>query len=197
MTVHVIENFISQNEADEIINLFRNRLVHVDTRPGYFEDPISCPIMQEEESLKQALENGLGQEIAFSNSKFSGLMNKMKQFMENFYNINLPAAEGRLGRLVAGASNGLHADMYQSNGTRWESGPRGESTLEYSALLYLSEYGRDFSGGEIMFPQHKLTIKPRVGMLIFFRGDREHFHKVLEVTEGERHCIASFFGKSL
>lgn len=84
--------------------------------------------------------------------------------------------------------------MYQIDGSKWEDGSGRESELDYSALLYLSDFEKDFAGGEIIFPQQDLTIKPECGMLIFFRGDLEHLHKVSRVTSGERHSIVAFLG---
>lgn len=197
MSVNIIEGVIDQNKADLVINYFKDLLVHVDARPGFYEHPIKHNIEPYEDALRSNLSKGQDDHLAKAGANVSDLMHIMRQRLESFYGVSLPNGEGGIARLVAGASNGLHSDMYQSNGSKWEDGSNRESELEYSALLYLSEYNRDFFGGEIVFPQHKLTIEPKVGTLVFFRGDREHFHKVLQVTGGERHCIVSFFGKAL
>jgi hypothetical protein len=81
------------------------------------------------------------------------------------------------------------------DGSSWNDGSGREDELEYSALLYLSDYGTDFTGGEIIFPKQNLTIYPTKGMLVFFRGDLEHPHEVNTIISGNRYAIVTFFGK--
>lgn len=197
MTVHVLENIISKSEAEDIVASFKSILKHVDTRPGFYEDPTRRHILKYEDALKQNIEMGQDESEAVAGAKVSNMLFKIKTEVENFYGVSFTKGEGGLAKLVTGASNGLHSDMYQSNGSQWEDGTNRESDLDNSALLYLSDCGTDFTGGEIIFPQHKLSIKPKAGMLVFFRGDREHFHKVSKVLSGERHCIVAFLGGSM
>ena len=197
MTIHILEDIITKTEAEDIISSFKTILKHVDTRPGFYEDPTKRDILEYEDALKQNIEMGQVESEAIAGAKVSNMLFKIKTELEKFYNISLTKGEGGLARLVTGASNGLHSDMYQSNGSKWEDGTNRESELDHSALLYLSDHGTDFTGGEIIFPQHKLSIKPKSGMLVFFRGDREHFHKVSKVLSGERHSIVAFLGGAM
>lgn len=194
MTVTIVKNFISEDIAKEIISLSRNTLRAVDSRPGFYEDPHKRSFLPEDAAYKENVESGQDEDSARAGAKISSMLYKIKQFLEESSGTSLPNGEGGLARLTEGAFNGLHSDMYQIDGSKWEDGSGRESELDYSALLYLSDFEKDFTGGEIIFPQQDLTIKPECGMLIFFRGDLEHLHKVSRVTSGERHSIVAFLG---
>jgi hypothetical protein len=197
MSVHILENIINRSEAEEIVLSFKDILKPVGTRPGFYEDLSKRDILPYKEALDKNISLGQSQEEAAAAAKVSSLLLKIKEELQNFYNIELTGGEGGLAKLITGASNGLHSDMYQSDGSKWNEVSNRGAELQHSALLYLSDHGKDFTGGEIIFPQHDLSIKPKVGMLVFFRGDREHFHEVSKVLSGERHCIVSFFGEAM
>lgn len=197
MSINIVNNLIDKQSAKEIAELSSLILKRVDSRPGFYEDQTKRPILPEEEALQYHLNIGCGQEEAVAASKISAMLYKIKQTLEEFYGVGTLDGEGGIAKLTSGAFNGLHSDMYQINGDEWEDGSGRQSELEYSALLYLSDYGTDFTGGEIIFPQHDLKIEPMSGMLLFFRGDMDHLHRVSQVTSGERYCIVTFFGKSV
>jgi hypothetical protein len=56
-----------------------------------------------------------------------------------------------------------------------------------SLIVYLND---DFEGGELIFPQHNITIVPEKGMLVMFPGNLNFVHEVKEVTAGERKTIS-------
>ena len=60
----------------------------------------------------------------------------------------------------------------------------------YAAFLYLND---DFEGGELVFPEHNLTISPKVGMLAAFHGGHKNMHSVSIVKKSTRYTIGSFF----
>ena len=72
-----------------------------------------------------------------------------------------------------GASMGPHADGYDGN-----------EDLAFSLVLYLNE---DYEGGEISFPDHNITIKPRKGSLIMFPSQTPFIHEVKPVINGDRY----------
>jgi hypothetical protein len=67
-------------------------------------------------------------------------------------------------------------------------------------LYYIND---DYSGGEITFPDHNMTIKPKSNSLIMFPGNENYLHGVLEVSDGLRYTFptkfqfagSTFFGK--
>lgn len=199
MTVQAIENFMLSSYTDEVINLYSHKLSKIDERPGFFED-IDTP-----RSILRPVAIQNKDSIIFDNNEtenekkaiimMNSIIYQVKSEIESFYQCKeLTSFEGGLVKLTEGASNGLHSDMYQLDGSAWDDGTERQDDLAYSALLYMSNYNEDFDGGTIYFPNQNIEIKPTKGLLVYFKGDLEHIHEVREVTRGERYAIVMFFG---
>lgn len=195
MSVNVIKNFISKDYANIIIKGSSAFLSEVKERPGYFEDNHPRLAIATKEYETRDDYRIVTKDHEESDMMISNAMYLIKARLENFYQCDLPNYEGNIVKLTAGATNGLHSDMYRLDGSKWNDGAGREDELEYSAILYLSDHHKDFVGGEITFPQHDLTIYPEVGTLVFFRGDLQHTHEVGTVTGGNRYSIVMFCGK--
>src|SRR5580693_291412 len=63
---------------------------------------------------------------------------------------------------------------------------------DVSAIYYLND---EFEGGEIVFDQVPLMVKPRRGLLLAFPSDGAHVHEVLPVRSGVRYTMAIWFTK--
>ena len=72
-----------------------------------------------------------------------------------------------------GSSMGPHADGYDGN-----------TDLAFSLVCYLND---DYEGGEISFPDHNITIKPKKGSLIMFPSQTPFIHEVKPILSGERY----------
>ena len=68
--------------------------------------------------------------------------------------------------------------------------PNHTPQRDVSALYYLND---DFEGGEIVFEQHGLIVKPRAGLLVIFPSDRHHVHEVFPVVGGKRYSVQTWF----
>lgn len=72
---------------------------------------------------------------------------------------------------------------------------------DFSALLYLSTWGNDFEGGELVFlgrsgadgGEGHQVIQPRAGRLVTFSSGSENLHRVNKVTRGQRLVLAMWF----
>ena len=69
--------------------------------------------------------------------------------------------------------------------------------FHYTSLLYLTDHGIDFQGGEFVFVDihDKLnrTIQPRMGRVSMFTSGIENKHYVSPVTEGTRYALTIGF----
>ena len=79
--------------------------------------------------------------------------------------------------------------------------------LQYTALIYLNEAGRDYQGGIFEFDddtdRHSSNgdgegpmlrfVKPKAGRLLMFTSGEENVHHVNEVTSGVRYAITIAF----
>jgi len=79
----------------------------------------------------------------------------------------------------------------------WHAHVDRENTAhyDYSGLLYLSDYGRDFDGGLFQFldPTANTTVEPRRGRLLLFAASSENRHRVHRVTAGLRYVLSFWF----
>ena len=77
-----------------------------------------------------------------------------------------------------------HADAENPDGS-----PHPFPWRAYGAIAYLND---DFSGGQLTFPDLKLTPKTSPGTLAFFPGTADYLHGVTRVTGGVRYTLATF-----
>jgi Rps23 Pro-64 3,4-dihydroxylase Tpa1-like proline 4-hydroxylase len=115
----------------------------------------------------------------------------VKAEMEKFFGLELSMTNCNYATILPGGFNPMHSDSSQLDGTPYHE---NEET-EYSALIYLNESGKDYEGGDIVFPLQDTVISPKSGMIVFFKGDYHHPHEVKLVTSGERKAMVLFFGR--
>lgn len=82
---------------------------------------------------------------------------------------------------------------------RWDKGDRlslhvddlGRDDFNHMAtLIYLND---DYEGGELEFPTHQLSYKPKTGDLIMFPGNMHYPHEVKTITSGSRWTVPMWF----
>jgi len=96
-----------------------------------------------------------------------------------------------LARLGPGGRHPRHADNCRQRACgKWE--PNHTPQRVVSAIHYLNG---DFEGGEIVFEQHDLVIKPLRGLLLLFPSDQHHVHEVRPVCAGHRYTLAIWMVK--
>jgi hypothetical protein len=169
MTVHIKERLFSKEKAVKVRESYSANLAKSADRPGFFEST--------GEPTPEVL-------AAVALARLE---------IEKEFDVIIDDYEVGVVKLETGAFNGLHSDMYNLDGSPHED--PSKTDRQFSALVYLSEYGEDFTGGELVFPQHELKHQPKIGDLVFFKGDLEHTHKVRHVLSGERYAIVMFFSK--
>ncbi len=90
-------------------------------------------------------------------------------------------------RYETGGLYGPHADgdHFNCNTGMWQKVLDRDASL----LLYLN---RDFSGGELSFPQFNYRYQPETGDLLFFPSNGHYAHQALPVSAGVRYAIVSW-----
>ncbi len=81
---------------------------------------------------------------------------------------------------------------------RWSNGSKMRNHVDTDAQKHLHIIGMyylndDYDGGEIVFPDYGLKIKPKPNSLIMFPGNENYLHGVLEVLKGFRHTFQVSF----
>jgi hypothetical protein len=94
----------------------------------------------------------------------------------------------------------LLANSMNQHIVKWPEGPGMEEHIDDEAkershyhiasVLYLND---NYDGGEINFPQHNLSIKPKKGDLLIFPGNQNYAHEVKEILSGERFTAPGWY----
>lgn len=77
-----------------------------------------------------------------------------------------------------------HADNCHPDGT-----PNYSPHRSHGMVMYLND---DFKGGELVYPDFDMTVKPERGMMCIHTAGWENNHGVRAVEEGFRHTVVSF-----
>jgi hypothetical protein len=198
MTVKIIKNFVNKDLCQKIYTKSKDQVdENFGVASGYRESFEQLPATKDIDEnkiwsdlktygLKETKEN------VFVFKAVSNILYEIKNEIEKFYGVKIEEVQSSLTKMLKGAKNELHSDMYLLNGDEWFGGAGKRSELKYSALLYLSSSGVDFEGGEITFPEYGISIRPNSGDLVFFTGDLDHKHYVSKVVSGERLTLVVF-----
>ena len=110
---------------------------------------------------------------------------KMQLELERIYNLRLSPRPPVIMKWRPGIEQRPHADKQLNNGE-----PNAFVDYDLNSLFY---YNEDFEGGELYYPQHDMTIKPKPGLAVAHPGDVNYLHGVTLVTKGHRYTTPSFY----
>jgi hypothetical protein len=195
MSVQTINNFISAKDAEDIIAALSPYLV-ASERFGMAETrfPDYMRVLQDVYDGKSIF---ISKDTYKAGLLYTNTINRVAKEINKFYDVDVVPINPQMAEISEGGKNdGLHCDSVQLDGTPWDDGNAMLEDLEFSALVYLNSSGVDYTGGEIYFPNQDMTIVPKIGQMIFFRGDIDHPHGVSEVTSGKRYALVLFYGRS-
>lgn len=189
--IFVIENYISKDTCNFLAKCFDSRVVETG-RTGI----MGGPSYSKTNNIKGASdgqnylnyldvpEYNVGVDI------MSGLIDRTSKTISDHYNNPYYLKSMFWSKMITGGKNTLHMDNWYEN-FEGQLKPRPYNMYDRSGLLYLTD---DYEGGELYFPKQDLKFKPKAGTFIFFEGNIDVPHEVLEVTKGTRCNIISFYG---
>jgi hypothetical protein len=82
---------------------------------------------------------------------------------------------------------------------RWDAGDKLDlhvddlGTTNYNHMATLIYLNDDYEGGEIVFPTHDFSYRPKMGDLIMFPGNMHYAHEVRTITSGSRYSMPMWF----
>lgn len=195
MALQVLDNYITSDDAHSLCSFLEPLLedtprVGMRSALGYETSAEAAKVGDTYPAIKGY--EGTYQEPVVRD--IEALYKSVRTTLESFFEVEMDLVNCVYQELTTGASNELHADRTQLDGSPWrEDGV--EEELEFSALLYLNTHGVDYEGGEIEFPLQETVLKPKTGQLVFFKGDLEHIHEVKTVLSGTRKNLVFFFSR--
>jgi predicted 2-oxoglutarate/Fe(II)-dependent dioxygenase YbiX len=66
---------------------------------------------------------------------------------------------------------------------------RRSTCRDLSIIFYIND---EFEGGELIFPNLHIQIKPKPGMMVCFPSDQNYLHGVVPIKSGMRYSIVSW-----
>ena len=190
MAVKIIENYITPENCARYIEYFDAKSFpgqpNMVNALGYPSSLAASKI-----NAETGVYPGVDDEINF---ELGALYDDIKKQIADHVGVPVDLCQSSYQVMLEGAFNGLHADAVKLDGTPIQ--PDGTpDELEFSGLLYLNNYGEDFEGGEVEWPEFNLLYKPKAGDLVLFHGDVEHRHEVKKVLSGQRKNIVFFWAR--
>ena len=196
--IHVVDNFISEQDASILRNFFDINFSWYSTYPW-------LPPLCQYSNGPVELEGEFAREIAIRKSNTNFLDrhelidhygNLMAKEASKFYGSTLiHFLEPYIKKFATGSDHQPHADSEQMSNGVVNFMPNYSPTdiappvlIEVACNLYLND---DFEGGELFFPNLDISIKPKSCQLIIFPGGHEYVHGVKQVTSGFRYVLFS------
>ena len=118
----------------------------------------------------------------------------VKNIINPFYGINLIDSE--IPQLLSYEVGG-HYKPHIDGEALWKP-PNGEAIWkksvdrDLSIVFFLNKGGKDFEGGDLVFPNLGVRVRPEPGTLVCFPSNRFYVHGVEPVTQGMRYSIVSW-----
>jgi predicted 2-oxoglutarate/Fe(II)-dependent dioxygenase YbiX len=164
-----VENLLSQEEADLLLNVAKNLDIWNDS--PYRNKYSNLDKLQEASPEAHQLIEQLSQ--------------RWHKHVSAFYNADLETYFNPLCKWAIGNDQKPHADK------EWEDGtPADQNHYDIGSVIYLND---DYEGGEIYFTQHDISIKPKARSASAFPGDKYFLHGVTKVEKAERYTIPIFW----
>lgn len=115
---------------------------------------------------------------------------EVREFIEEYYSCVVGQEE--LASLV-GTLPGWELSMHYDTNSGVVPTYAGYPSRDVTSLLYFSDYGIDFTGGDLYMPNQDLLIFPKAGTLVLFPTSEKYLHRVSKVESGERLNISTFW----
>lgn len=168
-SIFIVENFISQEEVDELLYAAKNLDIW---REAKYKNRYT-----DKDKFKIAAPN--------TAQLLDDICERWRKAVSEFYGVKIETYINPICRWPVWGKQIPHADK------EWKDGSPGEQNYyDIGSVIYLNN---DYEGGEIYFPDHELDIKPDPGTAVAFPGDLYFFHGVREIRKTERYAIPIFW----
>lgn len=129
-------------------------------------------------------------EDEFVQNFFFRYCRKIQGFIEASYNMAINLEEEFHGLNLYEPGNGVPLHDDEGWGEFANATPNGFSPIDFGVIIYLTE---SYEGGEIVFPNKNLSIKPTAGSIVAIPTMSGNSHLVNKVISGKRWVWASFW----
>jgi hypothetical protein len=192
----VIENFLSSETCDFLVKSFSNNLIEAPElsngsgdysggaskgfwKEGVFAGPSygykhrKIELSATNKIIPYDGENDLSKDL------LTGIGILQEKAVANIFKKDIHLDHMLYCHMIPGATNKLHSDNWLDI-----------QVEDHSGLLYLTD---DYKGGLLQFPDQEISLKPKKGTFICFKGDADLPHEVTEVISGNRINLITFY----
>ena len=183
---YVKEAFLTPSECEILIELIKRYSAHDPRFPARVANELRTEV-----PVQLVSKHGLDREAGL----LSGVRQRCKmEVAKNFeIRISIYPEFMMLQGNYPGDGHARHADncRYDSNGQKWV--PNHTPHRVITVGVYLNECGKDFTGGELLFPVLGKTILAEPGLFVAYYSDHRFEHEVPRVKSGARYSILLWF----
>jgi hypothetical protein len=111
-----------------------------------------------------------------ANMKFCASLYQKHKNLDGEVNI---ATDAAIKKYNVGTEMGPHADQNDGN-----------TQLRFSIVAYLND---DYEGGELEFPNHNISLKPKAGSIVIFPSSEPYLHKSNKLISGTKYMCPGFW----
>jgi hypothetical protein len=185
----ILDNFIALEDVKKIYN-FSKSIVEWENpiTENQYDDNGICTYDAEYWNNRQCPANLIKKNSEEIHDLIDFYIVKMQKYAEDFYKVKLDKRSPVIVRWFKGIEQRPHADKQLNDGS-----PNPFTDYDLNSLFY---YNDEFDGGELYYPDHEITIKPRPGLAVMHPGDIYYLHGVKMVTAGERFTTPAFYSVS-
>lgn len=171
------KNFLSNEECQSIIDYFNTKEdLWQDT--CFYNTSVIYPLAPMEFYSDNKITEGY----------FHSLRNRLSVVAEETAGRGLTNLTLSGHRWLPGSFAADHSDNSELDGT-----PNAWQDNKFVTIIYLND---NYSGGDLTFSQHNISISPSAGSVIAFDPGFNNLHGVTEITEGNRYTILSSWNYS-
>lgn len=168
------DNFISEEDAEKIVAFFEDP-----------DQPWSMSAFFESYGMSIMPEDPILEKYGLPRDYLGKLADRMHAAVEDAHNRPVKSVSSHAQKWNVGAFAPFHSDNtdMEGNWSAWEKS-------KLVCLLYIND---DYTGGELNFRDHDITLKPRARQLVTFPGGINNVHQVTIVEGTTRHTIGAFW----
>lgn len=186
--IGVIENFLSQEELEELSSFAKNNTDWDKSESRYHEDGAMTYDSGFWES-RVATYPTLSVNNQHIIDTLNSIVKRLKPVIDDFFGVEARPTSPAIVKWTKGQYQEPHADkeMIDENNI---GRPNDFPWYDLSTVIYLND---DYEGGDLFFPQYDLSFSPSAGSVYFFPGDKNYIHGVSEIISGERYTCPFFW----
>jgi predicted 2-oxoglutarate/Fe(II)-dependent dioxygenase YbiX len=171
--IFLYRNVLTNKECKEYIEYFDSEHAKLkDTNSEYiYSIRIDEPIEENSTSINQ--------------DRINLLNDKIKNITENAHQVSVKMITAHCLVWNTGAFGNDHSDDSDIDGL-----DIGRSQHKLATILYLNN---DYGGGELIFRDHDISLKPEPGSIVSFPGGIKNIHRINDISSGKRYSLVSFF----